>query len=389
MTKKTAVPKRANQKSRSTPKQAASAASTSSSKPVSRSPQGHNLNIDVRYMTDFLVGLLKTPSPTGYTEEAINYVHLVMADLRLDTRLNNKGALVASWKGKASNRPRAMTAHVDTLGAMVKEIDPATGRLVLTRIGGVSWTSVETEGCTVITSSGKKVRGTIMSRKASVHIHGRDVVDGQKRDDDGMWVRLDARTSSGDETRALGIEVGDFVAFDPRVEVTESGFIRSRHLDDKAGVACIVGAVKALVDAGLQPSQRVTILISNYEEVGHGASAGIPSDVKDLLTVDMAAVGPGQTSDEFSVGICVKDSGGPYHIDMRRRMVTLAEGAGIPYKLDVYPFYGSDGEAAWRAGADMTVGLIGPGVEASHSYERTHKDSLVATARLIAEFMLS
>jgi putative aminopeptidase FrvX len=339
-------------------------------------------------MTDFLVNLLKIPSPTGYTEDAVGYVREVMADLKLDTRLNNKGALVASWKGKASNRPRALTAHVDTLGAMVKEID-ATGRLALTRIGGVSWTSVETEGCTVITAAGKKIRGAIMPRRASVHIHGRDGIESAKRDDENMWVRLDARTSSDEGTRKLGVEVGDFVVFDPRVEVTDTGFIRSRHLDDKAGVACIVGAVKALLDAGQQPSQRLTILISNYEEVGHGASTGIPADVKELLTVDMAAVGPGQNSDEFSVGICIKDSGGPYHIEMRRKLVALAEHAGVPYKLVVYPYYGSDGEAAWRAGADMTVGLVGPGVEASHSYERTHKESLAATAQLIAEFMLS
>ncbi len=359
-----------------------------SARPAARSTHGRQLNVDVRYMTDFLVNLLKIPSPTGYTEDAINYVRDVMGDLRLDTRLNNKGALVASWKGKAANRPRAMTAHADTLGAMVKEIDP-TGRLMLTRIGGVSWTSVETEGCTVMTAGGKKIRGTIMPRRASTHIHGHNGVENQKRDDENMWVRLDARTSSADETRRLGIEVGDFVAFDPRVEVTDTGFIRSRHLDDKAGVACIVGAVKAVLDAGLQPSQRLAILISNYEEVGHGAATGIPVDVKELLTVDMAAVGAGQNSDEFSVGICIKDSGGPYHIEMRRKLVGLAEAAVIPYKLDIYPYYGSDGEAAWRAGADMTVGLIGPGVEASHSYERTHRDSLLATARLIAEFMLS
>lgn len=227
-----------------------------------------------------------------------------------------------------------------------------------------------------------------MPRRASVHVHGNGVED-QKRDDQHMWVRLDARTSSADETRSLGIEVGDFVAFDPRVEITDTGFIRSRHLDDKAGVACIVGAVKALLDAGKRPGQHVTILISNYEEVGHGASTGIPDDVKELLTVDMAAVGTGQNSDEFSVGVCVKDAGGPYHIEMRRKLMSLAEDAGIPYKLDIYPYYGSDGEAAWRAGADMKVGLIGPGVDASHSYERTHQDSLVATAQLIAEFMLS
>ncbi|HEY4689637.1 MAG TPA: M42 family metallopeptidase [Anaerolineae bacterium] len=358
-----------------------------SAKPGPR-PLARHLQIDVKFVTDFLVSLLKIPSPTGYCEDAINYVRDVMGDLRLDTRLNNKGALVASWRGKASNRPRAMTAHVDTLGAMVKDID-SSGRLMLSKIGGVSWTSVETEGCTVISASGKRFRGSIMPRYASVHIHGREAVDNLKRDDENVWVRLDARTASAEETRRFGVAVGDFVMFDPRVEVTDTGFIRSRHLDDKAGVACVVGAVKALLDAGQQPSQRLTILISNYEEAGHGAATGIPPDVKELLVVDMAAVGPGQNSDEFSTGICVKDSGGPYHIEMRRKLVSLAENAGVPYKVDIYPFYGSDGEAAWRAGADMMIGLVGPGIEASHSYERTHKDSLVATAQLLAEFMLA
>jgi putative aminopeptidase FrvX len=338
-------------------------------------------------MINFLVGLLETPSPTGFTEAAIDYVREEFANLRLDTRLNHKGALVASWKGRSSARPRALTAHVDTLGAMVKDIDPS-GRLTMTRIGGFAWSSVENEGCTVFTSSGKTYRGTIMPRKSSVHIHS-DQVAKQDRSDDTMWVRLDAHTKSADETRALGICVGDFIAFDPRVEVSDTGFIRSRHLDDKAGVACIAGAVKALLDAGKQPTQSLTILISNYEEVGHGASTGIPDDARELLTVDMAAVGPGQNSDEFSAGICVKDAGGPYHIEMRRKLVTLAQAAEIPYRLDIYPYYGSDGEAAWRAGADLMIGLVGPGVESSHSYERTHKDSLEANARLLVEFMLS
>jgi putative aminopeptidase FrvX len=179
------------------------------------------------------------------------------------------------------------------------------------------------------------------------------------------------------------------VALDPRVVVTETGFIRARHLDDKAGVAAIAGAIHALAEASLSPSQRTTFLISNYEEVGHGAATGIPDDVCELLAVDMAAVGEGQRSDEFSVGICAKDSGGPYDIDFRSRLVALCESAAIPYQLDVYPYYGSDGGAAWRAGADLAVALVGPGVDASHSYERTHQDSLKASACLIVQYLLS
>ena len=348
-----------------------------------------NINIDVRFMVDFLVELLNTPSPTGYTAQALHVVRETLVKLKLDTRFNTKGGLIATWQGKASAHPRALTAHVDTLGAMVKEIDQLTGRLRLSRLGGVTWNSVEGEGCSIITASGRVYRGTILPRKASVHIHSGPEVEKLERSDANMEIRVDAKTQSGEETRRLGIEVGDFIAFDPRVEVTDTGFIRSRHLDDKASIACIVAACHALLNANLRPSQRTTILISHFEEVGHGASTGIPADTKELLAVDMAAVGPGQNSDEFSVGICVKDTGGPYSLDMRQQLVQWCQAADIPYKLDIYPFYGSDVGPAWRSGADVSAGLIGPGVDASHHYERTHLDSLVATVRLLIEFMLA
>jgi putative aminopeptidase FrvX len=345
------------------------------------------MKVDVAWTTDFLVGLLNTASPTGDTGRAVQYVRHALEQFPLSLALNRKGALIATWEGQAHDCPRALTAHVDTLGAMVQEVK-RNGRLKLTQIGGYAWNSVEGEGCTVMTADGRAWSGTILPIKSSVHVHGPEVQK-LERKDENMEVRLDARTRSDDETRELGIEVGDFVALDPRVRVTETGFIRSRHLDDKAGVAAIVGAFKALHDAGLTPAQRTTFHVSNYEEVGHGAATGIPEDVRELLAVDMAAVGEGQQSDEFSVGICVKDSGGPYDLGFRRRLVALCEADGIPYRLDVYPYYGSDGEAAWRAGADLIVGLIGPGVESSHSYERTHQDSLEASARLIAAYLSS
>jgi putative aminopeptidase FrvX len=343
------------------------------------------LPIDVPAMQEFLVGLLNTPSPTGLAERAIEYTAQAFAPFPLEVRRTVKGALVAEWAGAASDSPRALTAHVDTLGAMVKEIK-STGRLKLTKIGGFAWNTVEGEGCVVLTASGREVRGSLLITSASSHVYGAETGEA-KRDDDHMEVRLDERTTSEAETRALGIQVGDFVAFDPRVEVSASGFIRSRHLDDKACVAAMFGAVRAMVEAGVSPAQRTTLHISNYEEVGHGASSGFPPDLVELLTVDMAAVGRGQESDEFNVTVCVKDSGGPYHVDMTRRLTRLADEVGLPYKLDIYPYYGSDGEAYWRAGGDVRVGLIGPGVDASHNYERTHLDALVRTAQLIVEYL--
>jgi putative aminopeptidase FrvX len=184
------------------------------------------------------------------------------------------------------------------------------------------------------------------------------------------------------------VNVGDFVAFDPRVEVT-NGFVRSRHLDDKACVSCLLAAIKAIHAAGLQPAQTTTFHFSNYEEVGHGAASGFPAGLAELVSLDMAAVGEGQTSDEFHATLCVKDSGGPYHHGLSQKLRRLAEEHDIKYKVDIYPYYGSDGEAYWRAGGDVAVALIGPGVDASHNYERTHEEALLATAQWNVAYLLS
>ena len=343
--------------------------------------------IDSEYLLNLLINLLNTPSPTGFTGDVIDLVSQNMADFSfLSPELTRKGALVATWEGTSNDSPRALTAHADTLGAMVKEIK-SNGRLKLTKIGGFAWNTVEGEGCTIFTSQGNTFRGSILLSKASGHVHGSKVND-LKREDSNMEVRLDARTTDADQTRDLGVQVGDFVAFDPRVE-SHNGFIRSRHLDDKACVACIFAAIKALQSAGLQPTQTTTFHISNYEEVGHGAASGFPPDLAELITVDMAAVGEGQTSDEFHSTLCVKDSGGPYHHGLNQKLRQLAEEYQVPYKVDIYPYYGSDGEAFWRAGGDVAVALIGPGVDASHNYERTHLDALNATTQWLIAYLLN
>jgi putative aminopeptidase FrvX len=343
--------------------------------------------IDSEFLISFLSGLLNIPSPTGLADPAIAFTeHALTAFPELTLKRTRKGALVATWLGEKSNSARALTAHADTLGAMVKQIKP-NGRLMMTKIGGYAWNTVEGEGCRVLASQGEPVRGSILLEMASAHVHGSKVSE-TKREDDNMEVRLDARTTSQEETDDLGIRVGDFIAFDPRVEIT-NGFVRSRHLDDKACVACLVAAIKTLHDTGLKPAQTSYFHISNYEEVGHGAAAGIPSDTIEVLSVDMAAVGEGQTSDEFHATLCVKDSGGPYHHGLSQKLRQLADEHSIPYKVDIYPFYGSDGEAFWRAGGDVAVALIGPGVDASHNYERTHLEALVATTQWVLAYLLS
>ncbi len=343
--------------------------------------------INAETLTGLLVRLLNTPSPTGRAEPAIELVEEELKGFKpLSLERTRKGALVATWSVESDLAPVALTAHVDTLGAMVKAIKP-NGRLQITRIGGLLLNAVETEGCWVFTSHGEKVRGSLLSEAASAHVFGAQAVE-TKRDEEHMEIRLDAVTRSAAETEALGIRVGDFVAFDPRVETT-NGFIRSRHLDDKACAAVLIEAIRALEEGGKKPARTIVFHFSNYEEVGHGAAAGIPPEVEELVTVDMAAVGPGQASDEFHPTICLKDSGGPYHHELSNRLRWLAETNGIEYKTDIYPFYGSDGEAFWRAGGDVAVALIGPGIDASHNYERTHIDSLTGTCKWILAYLLA
>jgi putative aminopeptidase FrvX len=342
--------------------------------------------INTPFLLDFLSKLLNTPSPSGFTEAAIAFIkETLRAFPALKLARTRKGALTATWRGEQNEGARAVTAHVDTLGGMVKEIK-SNGRLKLGRIGGFAWNTIEGEGCSVLTRSGRQVRASILLTKASSHVFGGEVGE-LKRGEDTLEVRLDARTASIKETMELGIGVGDFVVFDPRVEIN-AGFVRSRHLDDKACVAAVVTAVKALSEAGRKPARTTTLLFSNYEEVGHGAAAGIPADVEELLVVDMAAVGEGQNSDEFHASLCVKDSGGPYHHDLSNRLRALAEKNAIPYKVDIYPYYHSDGEVWWNAGADAAVALIGPGVDASHNYERTHTEALVATTKWVLAYLL-
>ena len=345
--------------------------------------------IDTPYMIDFLTKLLNTPSPTGFTSQAIALVEKELAAFaEVRTEWTQKGSLLAFLPGQdRSEAPatRGLTAHVDTLGGMVRGIKPS-GRLELTNIGGFAWGSIEGENCLLHTREKGTVRGCLLPNKASVHVY--DNVRDDKRDSASMEVRLDARVSNPEEVRQLGIEVGDFVSFDPRVEVID-GFVKSRHLDDKAAVATLVAAIKALHDNDLKPRESTCFLFSNYEEVGLGGSSDFPQSLKELVAVDMAAIGNGQTSDEMHASICVKDGGGPYHHGLSNKLRDLAVAYDIPAKVDIYVHYSSDGTAYWRAGGNAAVALIGPGVDSSHHYERTHTDALVDTTRWVLAYLLS
>jgi putative aminopeptidase FrvX len=274
---------------------------------------------------------------------------------------------------------------VDTLGAMVKEIK-SSGRLKLTKVGGYSMNTIEGEYVQIHTVDGRVFTGTVLVNKASTHVHGPEH-DKQERNEANMEVRLDEKVHNRADVENLGIQVGDFVSLDPRAQLTETGFVKSRHLDDKACAGVLLGLAKEIVEDKIELAATTHFFISNYEEVGHGAAGVFPAETAEVIALDMAAVGEGQTSDEYSCTICVKDSSGPYDYELSRRLQYLASDQGIPYKVDIYPYYGSDASAALRAGGQFKAALVGPGIDASHSYERCHVDSLEATAWLMLEYL--
>ena len=333
---------------------------------------------------DQLNTLLNIESPTGNTQTAITYLEEVFAEYGIKTQVTPKGALIATIPG-LSEDAITLSAHVDTLGAMVKEIKP-NGMLKLTQLGGYAWTTIEGEYVTINNGRKQLATGTVLSTVASSHVNGAKT-NATERNGDTIEVRLDAKVFTKQDTLDLGIQVGDFVNFDPRTTFTDTGFIKSRHLDDKACVIALLAVAKNISRLRMQPKNTIHFFFSNYEEVGHGAAAGIPENTKEFIALDMAAPGPGQESDEYSVTICVKDSSGPYDLDMRLKLEDLAKENNIPYKLDIYPFYGSDASAALAAGANFPCALIGPGVDASHSFERTHTEALKATIDLTLAYL--
>ena len=330
--------------------------------------------------------LVEIPSPSGYTKDIMDFMEQFLKDIDVNYIRTNKGALIATIKGENDTKHRLLTAHTDTLGAMVKEVK-SSGRLKLAMVGGFNWNAVEGEYCTIHTADGRKIRGTILMHQTTVHVYKNATT--LARDEQNIEVRVDEKVKSASETRELGIEVGDFVSFDPRFEQTESGFIKSRHLDDKASTALLLQLMKAIKENKWTIPYTTHFYISNNEEIGFGGNSNIPEQTVEYIAVDMGAIGDGQTSDEYTVSICAKDSSGPYHYELTRNLVELAKAEGIDYKLDIYPYYGSDASAAIRAGFDVKHALFGPGIEASHAYERTHIQSLENTAKLLYSYIQS
>ncbi len=328
--------------------------------------------------------LLAIDSPSGYTHKAAAWVKEAFENLGFSAQYTTKGGVLIDLGGKDENDGLLLAAHADTLGAMVSQIK-SNGCLKLTPLGGMQANNAEAENVRVYTRCGKVIEGTCQLANASVHVNGS--YHSTARTFDTVEILLDEVVSSDEDVRNLGIEVGDIVCFDPRTRRTESGYLKSRFLDDKLSVGILLGFAKYLADHKIVPARRTWVHVTVYEEVGHGGSASVPAGVTESISVDMGCVGEGLTCTERECSICAKDSGGPYCYDVVGKLIDAAKKEGAKYAVDVYPYYGSDVEATLRAGADIRHGLIGSGVYASHGYERSHIDGVYNTLLVLKGYL--
>lgn len=338
----------------------------------------------VEYIIEETQKILAIDSPSGYTQNVADYLMKEYRKLGYEPVQTVKGGVLVKLGGKEEDNAILLEAHADTLGAMVCE-RKGNGRLKMTPLGGMNPNNAETENCRVITKSGKVYSATCQLVNASIHVNGEH--NETKRTWDTVEAVLDEPVSSVEDLNQLGIHNGDIVCFDPRTTVTESGYIKSRFLDDKLSVGILLGYARYLKKEKVTPKRCVYQHITVYEEVGHGASATVPEGVTEILSVDMGCVGEGLECDERMVSICAKDSRGPYNYEVVSALVKAAQEKKLNYAVDVYPYYGSDAEAALTAGHDVRHGLIGPGVYASHGYERSHRDGVKNTLELLQAYL--
>ena len=331
------------------------------------------------FITDELKALTSIASPTGFTRAATDYVMETLSGLGFEPERSNKGNVLVCIGGEGE--PLVLASHVDTLGAMVRAIKD-NGRLRPTTLGGHQWSTADGENCTVHTRDGRVYTGVVLNTEPSSHVADEPVETVEKN----MEILLDENVDSRDDVLALGVQTGDIIAMDPRTTVTSSGYIKSRFLDDKLSAAILLGLARAVAAGEVKLARKVSLLFTVYEEVGHGGSF-VPADTREMISVDMGCVGGDLGCTERMVSICAKDSGGPYNYDLVTELSNIARELDLGYAIDVYPHYGSDVEATLRAGYDIRHGLIGPGVYASHNYERSHIDGVRNTYELLRTYV--
>ena len=337
----------------------------------------------MKHYIDFIAEQLKAltaiPSPSGYTKNATDYLMKLLQDMGYEPELSRKGNVFVTLGGEGE--PLVLAAHVDTLGAMVRSLKD-NGRLRPTTLGGHVWSTADGENCTIHTRDGKVYTGVVLNTEPSAHVADKKV----ETLEENMEILLDEPVSTKAETLALGIQTGDIIAMDPRTVITESGYIKSRFLDDKLSASILLGIAKIVKDESLSFHRKISLLFTVYEEVGHGGSF-VPEDTTEMISVDMGCVGADLGCTERMVSICAKDSGGPYNYDLVTELSNIAKEEQLDYAIDVYPHYGSDVEATLHAGYDIRHGLIGPGVYASHNYERSHLDGVKNTFLLLTTYI--
>ena len=336
------------------------------------------------WILETLQELIETPSPTGYTVKVEAVLMEKLEALGLKPWQSAKGTVFCTLNPEAEGEGIMLSAHIDTLGLMVRSIK-SNGRLRTTNLGGFPLQYVEQENVTVWTRDGRSYEGTFRMNEPAAH--GRRDLGTAERSDTAMEIVLDQKTSSKDDTLGLGIQAGDPVSLDPRFRRAGDGYIKSRHLDDKASSALLLALARDFTEERLSCQRPVTIMFTKYEEVGHGAAAGHPAGITDMIAVDMGVVADDLETDELRVSICAKDSSGPYNYELTGQLIEIAKQEALNYAVDIYPYYGSDASAALSAGYDYRHALVGPGVAASHGYERTHEDGLWNTYQLLAGYL--
>ena len=344
------------------------------------------LAIDHEYLLAVLDKLLHIPSPTGYTDPVVRYVVSELERQGLKCELTRRGAIRAIRRGKKSAGARAIVSHLDTLGAQVKYLKD-NGRLEIVPIGHWSARFAEGARATVFTDSGS-YRGTILPLKASGHTYNEEV-DQAPIGWNHVEMRIDALARNKEDIERLDIEVGDIIAIDPLPEFLENGFIVSRHLDNKAGVAVMLAALKALQDEEAETPVDIHFLFTIAEEVGVGASSVLTHEIASMIAIDNGTTAPGQNSDEFGVTIAMADQTGPFDYHLTKKLVALCQENEIRYQKDIFKYYRSDSASAVEAGADVRTALITFGVDASHGYERIHTHALRSLAELITAYVVS
>lgn len=335
------------------------------------------------YLMDTAVMLLRCDSPSGYTKKVLELTRGIVESLDYETQQTKRGNLVITVEGHDNSKSVACYAHMDTLGLVIRSITDR-GELLISPIGLPTLPTLDGEYCRIYTREGKVYTGTILSLSPAYHVQ-KDAAT-RPRDDANMYIRVDVPVGSKADVEALGIRCGDIVCYDSKTEVTESGYLKSRFLDDKASVACLLTLLHLMKDQNLKPQYQTYIIFTVHEEVGSGG-AWQPDNLEEFLIVDMGCVGPELNCTEQQVSICGKDTNGPYDYEMTTRLIQLAEGNNVNYAVDVYPQYGSDAYVAWCSGCDAPAALIGTGVHASHGMERTHVDGMLNTLKLITLYL--